>query len=63
MMAPCASPKPFPTIQDVAEAAGVSTATVSRVLNRPDAVREVLREKVEAACFAWATCRMRERAR
>ena len=37
-----------PTLQDIATAAGVSTATVSRVLNRPDDVRPALREKVEA---------------
>lgn len=38
-----------PTITAVAAAAGVSTATVSRALNRPGAVREALRRKVEAA--------------
>jgi len=38
-----------PTIDDVAAAAGVSTATVSRVLNRPDSVRSKLRAQVEAA--------------
>ena len=37
------------TLDDVAEAAGVSPATVSRVLNRPDAVREGLRLRVRAA--------------
>ena len=42
-------PEALPTVQDVASAAGVSTATVSRVLNRPSSVRPVLREKVEAA--------------
>jgi LacI family transcriptional regulator len=36
----------LPSIQDVAAAAGVSTATVSRVLNKPDAVREALRGRV-----------------
>lgn len=36
----------LPTIEDVALAAGVSTATVSRVLNKPDAVREELRQRV-----------------
>ena len=40
---------PLPTIDDVAAAAGVSTATVSRVLNRPDSVRDRLRSKVETA--------------
>jgi LacI family transcriptional regulator len=37
---------PLPTIEDVALAAGVSTATVSRVLNQPHSVRAVLRERV-----------------
>ena len=39
----------LPNIEDVAAAAGVSTATVSRVLNRPQAVREALRSRVTAA--------------
>lgn len=39
----------LPTIEDVARAAGVSTATVSRVLNRPGEVREALRQKVLSA--------------
>lgn len=38
-----------PTVQDVALAAGVSTATVSRSLNRPQDVRPALRERVMAA--------------
>jgi LacI family transcriptional regulator len=38
-----------PTIEDVASMAGVSTATVSRVLNRPESVSEALRKKVIAA--------------
>ena len=38
-----------PTIEDVALAAGVSTATVSRALNRPQDVRSALRERVLAA--------------
>ncbi len=37
------------TLHDVARAAGVSTATVSRTFNRPDAVREALRQRVQAA--------------
>lgn len=37
-----------PNLQDIATAAGVSTATVSRVLNSPAEVRPVLRERVEA---------------
>jgi LacI family transcriptional regulator len=36
-------------IRDVAAAAGVSTATVSRALNRPESVRPALRAKVLAA--------------
>jgi LacI family transcriptional regulator len=39
----------LPTIDDVAQRAGVSTATVSRALNHPAAVSEALREKVSAA--------------
>ena len=35
-----------PTIEEVAHAAGVSTATVSRVLNKPEAVRQALRTRV-----------------
>jgi LacI family transcriptional regulator len=38
-----------PNIEDVAHAAGVSTATVSRVLNKPDSVREALRSRVVEA--------------
>ncbi len=37
---------PTPTLNDVAEAAGVSTATVSRCLNAPDKVVEATRIKV-----------------
>jgi LacI family transcriptional regulator len=39
----------LPTIEDVARTAGVSTATVSRVLNRPGEVRDALRQKVLSA--------------
>jgi LacI family transcriptional regulator len=35
-----------PNIEDVARVARVSTATVSRVLNKPDSVREILRNRV-----------------
>jgi LacI family transcriptional regulator len=38
-----------PTVADVARAAGVSTATVSRALNQPESVRPALRDKVRAA--------------
>ena len=41
-----------PTIEDVARAADVSTATVSRVLNTPQAVRDVLRRRVVDAVAA-----------
>jgi DNA-binding LacI/PurR family transcriptional regulator len=41
--------KKLPTIKDVAKAAGVSTMTVSRVLNRPELVGEANRRRVQAA--------------
>jgi LacI family transcriptional regulator len=37
------------SVQDVARVAAVSVGTVSNVLNRPESVRPVLRERVEAA--------------
>lgn len=40
------------TIKDVAQAAGVSVATVSRALNQPDSVREETRQQVMAAVQA-----------
>ncbi len=40
------------TLVDVAHVAGVSTATASRAFNRPDAVRETLRQRVQAAAIA-----------
>lgn len=40
---------PLATLRDVARVAGVSTATVSRAFNRPDAVREALRQRVQTA--------------
>ncbi|GAA4352761.1 LacI family DNA-binding transcriptional regulator [Microbacterium rhizosphaerae] len=40
------------TIEDVAQAAGVSRQTVSNVLNAPDIVREATRERVRAAITA-----------
>lgn len=41
--------KPLPTLQDVARVAGVSTATVSRVINDPANVRPSTRDRVIAA--------------
>jgi DNA-binding LacI/PurR family transcriptional regulator len=41
-----------PTIRDVAEAAGVSVSTVSRVLSRPEMFRESTRQRVQAAAAA-----------
>lgn len=41
-----------PTVYDVAESAGVSIATVSRVLRHPDRVREATRERVLTAVTA-----------
>lgn len=43
------SPKPAPTLLDVASQAGVSTATVSRCLNFPDQVANRTRAKVMTA--------------
>ena len=42
----------LPNIEDVARAAGVSTATVSRALNKPESVREPLRSRVVQAITA-----------
>ncbi len=44
--------KTAPTLDDVAKAAGVSTATVSRCLNTPDRVIEKTRKRVMAAIDA-----------
>ncbi|MEO1638845.1 MAG: LacI family DNA-binding transcriptional regulator [Pseudomonadota bacterium] len=41
--------RPLPTLADVADAAGVSTATVSRCLNFPDKVAESTRKRVDQA--------------
>ncbi|MEM8537273.1 MAG: LacI family DNA-binding transcriptional regulator, partial [Pseudomonadota bacterium] len=41
--------RPIPTLIDVAKAAGVSTATVSRCLNTPDRVAQKTRDNVQAA--------------
>lgn len=43
---------PVPTVEDVAERAGVSTATVSRCLNTPDVVSPTTRTRVMAAVEA-----------
>lgn len=45
-------PKKTPTIQDVARHACVSTATVSRALNNPERVSDVMRDKVNTAVQA-----------
>ena len=39
-------------LRDVAKAAGVSQGTASNVFNRPDVVREEVRERVHAAAKA-----------
>ena len=41
------SHKASPTLADVAKAAGVSTATISRALNEPDKVAQNTRERIE----------------
>ena len=38
-----------PGLREVAQAAGVSTATVSRVINTPDKVSEDVRQRVQSA--------------
>ncbi|MFO1315414.1 MAG: LacI family DNA-binding transcriptional regulator [Burkholderiales bacterium] len=43
-----------PTLRDVAQRAGVSTATVSRTMNAPAAVSGALRDRVRAAAAALA---------
>jgi integrase len=43
------SRQPGPTLRQVAELAGVSTGTVSNVLNRPEMVKEATRARVEKA--------------
>ncbi|MDP5360670.1 MAG: LacI family DNA-binding transcriptional regulator [Paracoccaceae bacterium] len=44
--------RPTPTLHDVAASAGVSTATVSRVLNFPDKVAPATRDKVQTTIEA-----------
>lgn len=46
---PMTRPSTIPTLEDVARAAGVSTATVSRCLNTAERVSDKLREKVMTA--------------
>jgi LacI family transcriptional regulator len=48
-MTPITDPHPAPTLEDVARAAQVSTATVSRCLNTPDKVSELTRLRVMEA--------------
>src|SRR6056297_725651 len=48
-MPPAADPRPAPTLEDVARAAQVSTATVSRCLNVPQKVSEQTRLRVMEA--------------
>jgi LacI family transcriptional regulator len=43
-----------PTLHDVARAAGVSTASVSRALSRPELVSEIVHDQVRAAIDALA---------
>lgn len=43
---PCAGPKKSKTIKEIALEAGVSTATVSRVLNNPERVKQTRRDAV-----------------
>ena len=45
-------PRPIPTLQDVADKSGVSTATVSRCLNFPDQVAAKTRDRVMEAVRA-----------
>lgn len=45
-------PKKKPTLQDVADYAGVSTATVSRCLNQPDKVKPSVQETIRQAIDA-----------
>jgi integrase len=53
---------PGPRVVDVARRAGVSTGSVSAVLNRPEVVASATRAKVEAAVASWATCAVGRRA-
>ena len=49
MAAPASGQWPFPSVTDVAAAAGASLGTVSNVLNRPAVVSAATRERVEQA--------------
>lgn len=48
-MKPAAQPSASVTIRDIARKSGISSATISRVLNHPELVRAPLRARVEAA--------------
>ena len=47
-------------LRDVAKRAGVSTASVSRVLNQPESVRPKTRSRIEAAMaeMAYIKCEL-----
>ena len=50
------------TIRDVAEAAGVSTATVSKFINGGQRFTREVEERVTPPCASWATAPTRWRA-
>lgn len=52
-----------PSINDVAERAGVSRQTVSRALNKQDRISEATRRRVLKAAADWTTTPTRQRGR